>query len=58
MKPLYAEAAYFDGHPCKHVADYEESLRLKRLAKKCKMWGGRDGGRKGELNPRHKETLG
>lgn len=28
---LYAEAAYFDGHHCAHVAAWEEHRRLQRL---------------------------
>lgn len=28
---MYAEMAYFDKHPCKHVADWQEYKRLKRL---------------------------
>lgn len=30
MNTTYAEAAYFDGHPCKHVADYEEHQKRER----------------------------
>lgn len=28
---MYAEAAYFDGHPCQHVADWMEYKRVERL---------------------------
>lgn len=27
---IYSEAAYFEGHPCQHVADYLEAKRLER----------------------------
>lgn len=32
MMQLYPEAAW-DGHPCKHVADWEEAKRIERLEK-------------------------
>lgn len=32
---LYAEAAYFDGHHCAHVAAWEEHRRLQRLAREA-----------------------
>jgi hypothetical protein len=28
---IYAEAAYFDGNHCQHVADYHEARRLARI---------------------------
>lgn len=28
---MYAEAAYFDRHPCKHVADWQDWKRVQRL---------------------------
>lgn len=32
---LYAEAAYFDGDYCAHVAAREEHLRLQRIAREA-----------------------
>lgn len=32
---MYSEAAYFDGHPCKHVADWEEAKRIERLRRQA-----------------------
>jgi hypothetical protein len=31
---IYAEAAYFDRHPCAHVAAYHEHKRLQWLARR------------------------
>jgi hypothetical protein len=33
---IYSEAAYFDGHPCKHVADYKEHQRLARISARAR----------------------
>lgn len=32
----YAEAAYFDGNACAHVAAREEHFRLKRINDECR----------------------
>lgn len=32
---LYAEAAYFDGNHCQHVATWEEHKRLARIRKQA-----------------------
>lgn len=32
----YAEAAYFDGDHCQHVADRNENLRLARIARQTR----------------------
>lgn len=32
---IYPEAAW-DGHPCKHVADWEEHKRLERLERQAR----------------------
>lgn len=34
---LYAEAAYFDGQHCAHVAAWEEHRRLQRLRTKARL---------------------
>ncbi len=34
---LYAEAAYFDGHYCAHVAAWEEHRRLQRLRAQARL---------------------
>ena len=40
---IYAEAAYFDGNHCAHVAAYEENLRRERIAREmrtaARSWG-------------------
>ena len=40
---MYAEAAYFDGAHVKHIADYYEEQRLKRLSR-CATLAARRGG--------------
>lgn len=46
---IYAEAAYFDGNHCQHVADYHEARRLARkrdeAQKAARMIERRRGGR-------------
>ena len=32
----YSEAAYFDGYAFQHIADWQESKRLARIAKQCR----------------------
>lgn len=32
----YSERAYFDGEHCAHVAAWEESKRLARIARQCR----------------------
>ena len=31
---IYSEAAYFDGHPCAHVAAWEENRKIQREARR------------------------
>lgn len=33
---MYAEAAFFDNHPCKHVADWEDEKRIQRLNRQAR----------------------
>ena len=32
----HAELAYFEGHHCKHVADFHEQQRLERINDQCR----------------------
>lgn len=41
---IYAEAAYFDGNHCAHVAARDEVLRLKRIADRARRDRRRRGG--------------
>ena len=44
---LYAEAAYFDGNHCHHVATWEEHKRLARIRKACDTFARNDRRRNG-----------
>jgi len=35
----YAEAAYFDGNHCQHVADRDEHRRLQRISEQARRYG-------------------